>query len=126
ACRLVFLWIVLYPVGDLIYEHPTMHALRSLPGLPAFVLLGAVGAVAAVKWLWPRPQFAIPVLSAAALLVIALNINFAQKFFGDDFLWQKQKVPIFSYDVFEAARWLRPHLDEVDAVFVTGAADHPD
>jgi hypothetical protein len=126
ACRLVLLWIVLYPVGDLIYEHPTMHALRSLPGLPAFVLLDAVGAVAMVKWLWLRRKVAVPVFCAASLLIVILNTRFVQKFFSNEFVSQRQRTAIFGFDTLQAAQWLRPHLDEADAVFITGTAIHAD
>jgi hypothetical protein len=117
---------VLYPVGDLIYDYPAMHALRSLTGLPAFVMLAAVGAVAAVKWLWPRRQLAIAVFCAASLLVVILNVRFLQSFFSYDFIRQQQRTAIFASDILEAAQWLRPRLDDVDAVFITGAAVHSD
>lgn len=126
ASRLLLLWLVLYPVGDLIYEHPTMHALRSLPGLPAFVLISSIGAVAAVQWLRPRRQLAVAVFCAASLLIITLNIRFAQKFFSNEFVSQQQRTFIFGFDTFEAAQWLRPRLNDTDAVFITGAANHPD
>jgi len=126
ASRLLLLWLVLYPIGDLIFEHPTMHALRGLPGVPGFVLLAAVGTVSSVKWLWTRRQLAVPALCAAAILIILLDIRFLSAFFGDDFARQKGQTIIFPHDILQAAEWLRPHLDEADAVFITGAAVHPD
>jgi 4-amino-4-deoxy-L-arabinose transferase-like glycosyltransferase len=124
--RLLLLWLVLYPVGDLIYEHPSMHALRSLPGLPGLVLLTAVGVVALVKRLWTRSQLSRAAVCAAALLVIILNVRFIDTFFSDAFMRQKARLNIFMADVLQAAQWLRPHLDGADAVFITGSAIHPD
>ena len=126
ASRLLLLWLALYPVGDLIYDYPAMHALRSLPGLPAFVLIAAIGAVTAVNWLWVRSQLGRVALCGAALLIIVLNVRFVNGFFNDDFARQKGIQNIFPNDILQAAEWLRPHLDEADAVFITGAAIHPD
>jgi 4-amino-4-deoxy-L-arabinose transferase-like glycosyltransferase len=127
ASRLVLLWLVLYPAGDLLYQHKTLHALRSLPGLPAFVLLAAVGAVAASRWLWAhRDAAGAVVLYAAALLIFTVNVRFEREFFGADFSRQKRAQIVFAHDIFGAAEWLRMHLDEADAVFITGAAAHPD
>jgi 4-amino-4-deoxy-L-arabinose transferase-like glycosyltransferase len=126
ASRLLLLWLVLYPVGDLIYEHPTMHALRSLPGLPGLVLLTAVGAVAMVKRLWARSQLSRAGVFTAAFLIVILNVRFINSFFSDEFGRQRARLNIFPTDIFQAAQWLRPRLDEADAVFITGSAIHPD
>lgn len=126
AARLLLLWLILYPAADLLNEHPTSHSLRSLPGLGGLILLGAVGAVAAGGSLWRRRQTTLGICSAMAVLVIMLNVRFLREFFGNDFYRQKYSHPIYANDILEAARWLRPRLNEIDAAFITQKALHPD
>ena len=126
AARLLLVWIVLYPTADLLNQHVSLNSLRSLPGLCGLVLLAAVGAVSAGRWLWQRHrQTAVAVFSVMAFLVIERNVRFLNQFFGDDFYRQKYSVPAYAPDILEAAKWLRPRLKEVDAVFITGRAAHP-
>jgi hypothetical protein len=126
AARVLLLWLALYPIGDLFYEHRTMHALRSLPGLPALVLLSAVGGFVAGGWLLRQNRAWRPIAAAVVFVVALFNVNFIRAFFSDDFSrWQRSQL-IYAADIFYAARWLRPHLNEADAVFITGNAVHPD
>jgi 4-amino-4-deoxy-L-arabinose transferase-like glycosyltransferase len=126
SARTLILWLALYPIADLFYEHPTMHALRSLPGLPALVLLSAVGGVAAGDWLWRQKRVWRPIAAAVVFVVALFNVNFIRAFFGGDFSRSQRSSTLYAADIFDAARWLRPHLDEVDAVFITGSAMFPD
>jgi hypothetical protein len=57
-------------------------------------------------------------------LVIELNAGFLAQYFGD-LNRQKYSEALYEPDIFEAAQWLRPRLNEVDAVFVTGRAMRP-
>jgi 4-amino-4-deoxy-L-arabinose transferase-like glycosyltransferase len=126
AARFLLLWIILYPVADLLTKHPSMHSMRSLPGIGGLVLLEAVGAATAGKWLWQRQrQIAAGSYCAAALLVLFLNVRFLQRFFGPDFFPQRYFVGAYGADIMQAAEWLKPQLKDVDAVFVTGRATHP-
>ncbi|HEX9445466.1 MAG TPA: hypothetical protein VGA73_15200, partial [Candidatus Binatia bacterium] len=123
---LLLLWLLLYPAADLLNEHPTLHALRSLPGLPGLILLAAVGAVVAGEWLWRRRQTTFAIGFALALAVIALDARFLREFFGESFNRQKYSLAVWTADIFEAAEWLKPRLGGLDAVFITGYATHPD
>ena len=97
-----------------------------MPGLCGLVLLAAVGAVSAGKWLWRHHrQAAVGLCYAMAVVVLISSLRFLQQFFGDDFYRQKYSVPNYGADLLEAAQWLRPRLDEVDAVFITGQPTHP-
>ena len=125
AARLLLLWVVLYPVADLLDENLKMNSVRSLPGLCGLVLLVAVGAVTAGRWLWQRRQATAPICYAMAVFIAVLNVRFLGQFYGDDFYRQKYRVMEFGADLLEAARWLRPRFNEVDAVFVTAQAGHP-
>jgi hypothetical protein len=127
ASRFLLLWVLLYPAADLLSQHVSLHSLRSLPGLCGLILLASVGAVSAGRWLWQRRrQTAVVILSVMALLVIKFNARFLNDFFGGDFYKQQYNFFLYGADILEAARWLRPRLNDVDAVFVTGTATrHP-
>ena len=45
--RILAVWLITYPVGDLLHHHVSLHSLRSLPGLCALVLLAALGMIQA-------------------------------------------------------------------------------
>ena len=125
AARVLLLWIILYPAPDLLYSHVTLHSLRSLPGLTGFILLEAVGAVSAGRWLRQHQRGALTAIcSGMAITLLILNVRFLHRFFGD-FQRQKYNVLAFGADILEAARWIRPRFKDVDAVFVTGSAAHP-
>ena len=118
-------WLLLYPLPDLAFSHPTPHALRAATGIPALVLLAAVGVVATVTALRRRLR---PAAAAAVLLVLfaAESGLYLHRFFGR-FNRELGKVRAFPADVLEACRWLRPRLPELDAVFISGQAPlaHP-
>jgi len=123
AARILLVWLVTYPVGDLLGTHfyGSMHALRSLPGLCGLILLGAVGAVEAGAWLWKRSRPVALVSGAiAAVVVMVLNIRFLHYFFG---AYNDRPTIYHGYhvDLLQACDWLRPRLDPIDAVFCTTA-----
>lgn len=125
AARILLLWIALYPIADLLTQHASMHSLRSLPGVPGLTLAAAVGAGTGWKWLAGRSRrAAVYVAVAAVVLALVVNIRFVWLYFTE-FRADKSPQIVYAVDVLEAARWLRPRLDEVDAVFITGTASHP-
>ena len=126
SARLLMTWVLLYPAADLLNEHPTMHALRSLPGVCALVLLAAVGTTYAAKWLWERQRQITVVLAVAATTVILLvNIRFLNYFYGG-FNDEPTKYMVGHSDLLEACAWLKPRWNQVDAVFVTSSyMSHP-
>ncbi|MSP40048.1 MAG: phospholipid carrier-dependent glycosyltransferase [Deltaproteobacteria bacterium] len=121
--RLLLLWLLLYPLADLFARHSSLHALRSLPGLPALVLLAAIGAVHGTEWLWRRRSTLAPIGYALLGLVAVFNFIFLKQFYLD----RKPSAEKFyanQVDHFQACEWLRPQLGGVDAVFWTGSSAH--
>jgi hypothetical protein len=119
AARVLVVAVLLYPAGDVVARAPASHALRSLPGLPGLILLGAFGAVAAATWLWQRHRLAAGGLGVVlALAVVTLNARYVHRFFG---AYNRESIIYHQYhaDLIEACDWLRPRLDHMDAVFFT-------
>ncbi len=120
GARLVLLWVVLYPVGDLLSGGEAQNVLRCLPGLPGLILLEGVGAVRLGRWVISRwPRMGLRAVPAIAILAMLLDARFLVQFFGDyDRRWDKYFA--FQEDLREAGEWLRPRFDHVDAVVCTG------
>jgi hypothetical protein len=97
-----------------------MSILRSLPGLPIFALLAAVGAVEAFGWLAKRGRPAARAVAAIFFLFAAVSFfRFSRVFFGSyDGQWDKYFA--FQKDLLAAGEWLRPRFEAADAVVVTG------
>jgi len=94
-----------------------LHPLRSSPGLCSLVLLAAVGAVEAGKWLWQKNRkTAISVFVAFTVAVAGLNAKYLYYFYGK---YNNEPWIYHPYhtDLVEACRWLRPRFDQFDAVF---------
>ncbi|MBM2805144.1 MAG: hypothetical protein HW419_3037 [Deltaproteobacteria bacterium] len=121
--RLLLLWVILYPVADLLARHSSLHSLRSLPGLPGLILLAALGVVHAWKWLRPH-RFTIASIGYSLLGLIAVfNILFLKQFFLDR-NYTVEKLYANQVDHFQACDWLRSRLSGVDAVFWSGSSAH--
>jgi hypothetical protein len=135
GARVILAWVFLYPVGDSLGWSVgddgklCLHSLRSSPGLCALVLLAAAGASAAGAWLLKRPAGAAPEgrsrlafwAAAGGLVLVAagLNVRYLHGFFGE---YNRRPYIYHRYheDLVEVCRdWLRPRLDQYDAVFVT-------
>lgn len=119
SARVVIALLIVYPAGDVISRYMSVHSLRSAPGVGSFALLAGFGAAGLGAWLhrrW-RPVFRI---ACAALLAAALFFDgrFLVRFFGE---WNRRPEIYHAYhaDLLEVARWLRPRLLQVDAVFCT-------
>lgn len=128
AARVLLLWLVLYPVGDILFPHVSSHSLRSLAGVGCLTLIAALGVVKAALWLRALGRRGVAILLASILsgVVLFANIHFMREYFGEEYLQEKSSLFIFSADLQEAARWLKPRLPEATEVFVTGQAAHPD
>lgn len=121
--RLLLLWVILYPVADLLARHSSLHSLRSLPGLPGLILLAALGAVHAAKWLWQRRPALAPIGYGMLGLIAVFNFLFLKQFYLD----RNQAVEKFyanQVDHLQACGWLRSRLSGVDAVFWSGSSAH--
>ena len=120
-CRILLILVILYPVGDLLARNPDPgpHAPRSLPGLVGLILLAGVGAVAGWQWFRRRPRgLQLPVAAAMGVAFVLLNACFLYNFFG-----KYRKMPelyhLYYADLQEACQWLRPQVDQFDAVLCT-------
>ena len=119
AARVLFVWVLAYPLGDCISQHVSLHALRSLPGAGGLVLLGALGAVGAGEWLLRKNRrVAIAAMCGLGVAVIILNVLYLPVFFGD---FNRNPNVYYAYhvDLLEACEWLKPRMETTDAVFVT-------
>jgi 4-amino-4-deoxy-L-arabinose transferase-like glycosyltransferase len=122
ATRVLLVWVLIYPLSDCLSAHGLggLHALRSSPGMCSLILLGALGAVSAVEWLWPRERRVTIALGGLfAVAAVGLNVRFLHTFFGA--YNDRQRVYHIGYhvDLLQACDWLRPRLDHVDAVYCT-------
>ncbi|MGA2093535.1 MAG: glycosyltransferase family 39 protein [Sedimentisphaerales bacterium] len=119
SARILLVYVIVYPVGDILCPARGMHALRSAPGLCGLVLLGAAGAVMAAGWLLSRRRsVAATAIAIFAIAVVILNVRYLCYFYGD---YNRESLIYHGYnvDLLEACEWLKPHLNEVDAVFFT-------
>jgi 4-amino-4-deoxy-L-arabinose transferase-like glycosyltransferase len=119
AARLLLIWLLVWPLADCFSDFGGPHALRSLPGLPALILLAALGAVRTGTWLAERSRVAAVTASAAlGIAVVAHTVYFARIYFGDYFRQPTAYVE-FHADLLEASRWLKARFSDADAVFCT-------
>jgi hypothetical protein len=96
-----------------------LHSLRSSPGICGLVLLAAAGTAWAGNWLWRRSRSRFwSAAGAMALAIIVMNARYLPQFFGEynrrPFIYHRYHV-----DLVAATRWLKPRLDQYDAVFCT-------
>jgi hypothetical protein len=122
SARTLIAFVIAYPVGDSLSWSPSIfntHYLRSSPGLCSLILLGAVGAVGAFRWLWKQNH--ILTWALTAVLVVAMTISHTRHFryFYGKFNRQPAIYYDFHTDLVEACKWLRPRLNDFDAVFCT-------
>lgn len=122
AHRFLLAWVLVYPVPDSLSAHyaggeASLHALRSLPGICSLLVLGAVGAVEAGRWLLKRNRSTAMAAGAAlALAMVILNVRYLSVFFGE-FNRRPAVYHGFQADLTAACDWLRPQYKDVDAVF---------
>jgi 4-amino-4-deoxy-L-arabinose transferase-like glycosyltransferase len=133
AARILFCWLVLYPAGDCFYRgldyqaadgswHNSLHMLRGAPGLVAPALLAAVGAAAVGVWLWRRSRVVgTGALVLATLAAVGFEAPFWTYYFGAHtrrpFVYANFHVALV-----EACSWMKPGLDQVDAVVISSAS----
>ncbi len=122
AARVLLVWVLVYPISDCLTTHfeGGLHALRASPGMCGLILTAALGAAVAWRWLWERQRpAAIATVTVVGLLALALNVRFLHIFFGE--YNRQERVYHLGYhvDLLDACAWLRPKLEDVDAVFFT-------
>ncbi len=119
AARVLLATVIAYPAGDVISRYPSVHAMRSAPGIPALVLLAAFGAAAAGAWLWARRRpIAVAAAIAFGVAIAALDGRFLVRYFGE-YNARPEIYHGYHADLIDATRWLGPRLGAYDAVFCT-------
>lgn len=119
AAKVLVAGLVAYPIGDSFNASASLHAYRSIAGVPALMLLSAVGAselLARARKLQPTPRRAL-VAAAGALVVLEVGV-FYKKFF-EDFPKQMNVFHFYKVDLIEACDWLGPRLADAERVYFT-------
>jgi hypothetical protein len=118
--RLLLVLLVTYPAGDLLFGTASdPHVLRSFPGILWLSLTAAFGASVLVRWAAQYARSAA--LAAAAVLLVWGGWNHAQflrAFFGP-FNEDRNAIWVRNIDLQQACEWLKPRLDDLDAVFIS-------
>jgi hypothetical protein len=126
AARVLLVWLVIYPIGDLTAMHPGPHALRGLPGLCAMILLAAWGTVSTVSLVWRANRLLGWLLAG---IIASGSVAMTGFFLHDYFTAFNREERVwrgYQPDMLLAMEWLRPRLSEVDAVYITSSAiPHP-
>ncbi|MGD8452031.1 MAG: glycosyltransferase family 39 protein [Phycisphaerae bacterium] len=120
AARLIPAGIVLFPVGDMLNRHISMHGLRSSAGLIFLILPAAVGVGQGLAYLATRRKRAA--LVAATVALVALIVPETARFLHAYFVERPPRSAVYNgtqVDVLEACRYLKPRFDDVDAVVCT-------
>jgi hypothetical protein len=119
SARVALAWLAAYPVADSLAAHPSLHALRSAPGLCGLVLLAGLGTCRIGAWLARRGRTAAAAFGITVLLAGGVaTVRFLGTYFGDYSRGPRAYVN-WSQDLLDACAWLRPRLDALDAVFIT-------
>lgn len=117
--RILLIWVLAYPVGDVFWHHASMHALRSAPGMSSLIVLAALGAVRGGTWIFRWfPRFAWPACLLLSVMWGTLSARYLVRFFID-YNCRPAISRAYHVDLVQACRWLRPRLGEFDAVFMT-------
>ena len=119
SARVILAFVVAYPAGDCVVWGSGLSILRSAPGLCGLLLLAAVGAVEAFRWMRLKSRKAASTITTFfAVVVIASNIWYFHYFFGE-FSRKLSVYTFFQTDLVEACKWLKPRLNDFDAIFFT-------
>ncbi|MFA5252443.1 MAG: glycosyltransferase family 39 protein [Phycisphaerae bacterium] len=119
SAKVVVASILAYPVGDCLIWDGNLSILRSAPGLCGLLLLAAVGAIDAFRWLWSKNHNAALATTAVfGIVVIAFNVWYLNYFFGE-FNRRPDVYHLFHTDLVKACEWLRPGFNDYDIVFCT-------
>jgi len=122
SARALLAFVLTYPIGDSlgwglnVYK---VYSLRSSPGLCSLILLGAVGAVGAFKWLRGKNHLAASALTAILVITMAVSHTSHLRYFYGGLNRQPEIYHDYNTDLVEACRWLQPRFNDFDAVFCT-------
>jgi 4-amino-4-deoxy-L-arabinose transferase-like glycosyltransferase len=119
CARLLLVYVLVYPTGDVFFQMTGMHALRSFPGSCSLVLLAAAGAFFAADWLLKKSrQLALSLVVLFVIVAVYFNLQYLHRFYGDYNL----RSDVYHYlhvDLLDALDWLKPRLKDTDLVFCT-------
>jgi 4-amino-4-deoxy-L-arabinose transferase-like glycosyltransferase len=121
SSRLLLAMLLSYPVGDLFFGTENFaHPLRSLAGVVPLCLTAGLGVGIAVQFLSARggTRLAISVAGVFLTWVLISHATWTSFFFGD-FNHDQAKYWQRHVDLLQVSDWLKPRLDNVDAVFVS-------
>jgi hypothetical protein len=119
AARTLGVMVLAYPAGDLVSRYAGVHSARSAPGIGALVLLAAYGALALWNVLRARiGRWRSAAAIAVALVVVLAHARFVLRYFRD-FDRDPNIDMAYDTDLRAATSWLKPRLDQYDAVFWT-------
>lgn len=120
AARLVLLGVLLFPAGDCLNWHISLHSLRTSAGLIPLVLLAAVGLARAVAFVVERRLrgWLLALMLALAGLIVPETGGFLHSYFID----RPHQHTVYrgnAVDLLEACEWLSPRLANTDEVICT-------
>ena len=120
AARVLLVALLLYPAGDCLNWHYTPNSLRSAVGLWGLILLAALGIRHTPGFLARRRLVATALVLGVTLgcAIVADEVRFVYDYFVRR-PWRAQVYYGNHADLLVACDWLRPRLDDVDAVICT-------
>jgi len=120
AARVLAAAVVLYPAGDCLNWHISLHGLRSSAGLVPLLLLAGFGVAQTASWLRRRGLHTtlLTLGTAFGICVAASTWRFTWNYAVE----RPRQLAVYHgnhVDLLEAIRWLRPQLDPADRVICT-------
>lgn len=115
--RLLALWVVLYPIADILFFAPGPHALRSTPGVSGICLMAAVGSMALLRRAeraFRNPRMAVAILGA--WMLVEAGVCFSQYYVRFD--RDPDVRAAYQAGFVNACRWLRPRAGQADEIVI--------
>jgi 4-amino-4-deoxy-L-arabinose transferase-like glycosyltransferase len=126
GARVLLAGVALFPFGDALNYHPSLHGLRSSVGLWSLALVAALGLARVWHWLHARRLTASLAL-ASGLLGIWVPMHTIRPLY-EYFCVRPRKALVYygdHVDLLAACDWLRPRLAETDVVICYPAGPNP-
>ncbi len=124
--RVLLAGLALFPLGDALNYHTSLHGLRSSVGLWALTLTAALGLSQVWGWLCAR-RLTGSLALVSALLIIWVPVQTIRPL--DEYFRVRPRKALVYYgdhvDLLAACDWLRPRLPETDVVICYPAGPNP-